>query len=597
MNSLEGPVGMRKKSLLFILLGILTVGVAVFFLVQVVQSDSPTKFLEQAKKAFESDNYEESIDLFTKILEEDPSHTEARVGLANAYMALSKYDKAIKVLNDGIELKPKEPQFYYYLSVVHEGMNDLPQVIQSLENGIKATDNTSLKKLMEQLESNIHIKGRKYVQQNYDRDLLLEWEKNDGSIIPVHAEWKLENKDFGSLHKGTDTKIIFHAEKLGTVIVSATIGSITKEAKIHIEEQVVEDMMFDPEEMQALSIGQEVKLSVTGVDAGGNVMDILPEWNSSEENIVKLSTSEGIENSGKTITEGVSTISVMYQDLEKTMDVIVEGNNKFIQTEVQGEGTVSSTPNNMSYPRGTEVTLEATPSAGYEFVGWEGDVTETANPLNLTIESSISVVAVFEPIEHTLNLSISGEGNIIRDTLDSQFKDEESITLFAQPYSGWEFSHWEGSVNESTARIEVLMDQNKDIRAVFEKIGSSDNDISSSDDNSSNNSTVDDASSTNSAPKSESNNFSSTQNRSNSIHHEEKDTSSKSVDTPTEKDKTKEGPQQETKPEKKTDPKPEGNEQGNKQTPPKTDDNSEEPKDGKEPIIEPEEAQPDKSEG
>lgn len=146
---------MRKKSILFILLGILIVGGAVFFAVQIVQSDSATKDIKIAKEALENEEFEKSITLFKKILKKDPPHTEARAGLANAYMGLSQFKQTIETLDEGIELKPKEPQFYYFLSVAYEGIIDLPHVIQTLEEGINATDNIALKEQMEQLKSNV----------------------------------------------------------------------------------------------------------------------------------------------------------------------------------------------------------------------------------------------------------------------------------------------------------------------------------------------------------------------------------------------------------------------------------------------------------
>ncbi|WP_068675299.1 tetratricopeptide repeat protein [Oceanobacillus sp. Castelsardo] len=463
----------RKKSILLILISALTIGVAAFFAIQVVQSDSPTKYLATAKEALDKEEYEKSLELFKKVLEEDASHTEARTGLASAYMGLKQYDKAVGTLDEGIEIKPKEPQFYYFLSLAHEGLNDLPQVIQTLEDGIEATNNEALTELIDQLDSNITIAPeRHYIQKGHSRNIVMEWEKSDGSILPVEAEWDLENEDYGSIEDVSKTVMTFHAEELGTVAISAKVGPFTKKDELHIEEQVVDKMTFTPEEIDPLSINQELELTVTGVDADGKEMELNPEWSSSDEEIIELSAKDGIAVTAKAMDEGVTSLTVTYQDLEKELDFIVEGKNKFVKTEVQGEGTISVFPNETSYPVGTDITLEAKPKAGYEFVRWEGDVTGTQNPLNMTLESSISVVAVFEPVDQaTLNLSISGEGNIIRDTLDSHFKQGTSIALYAQPKSGWVFSHWEGSENGNMARIQVLMDGDKDIRAVFEKNG------------------------------------------------------------------------------------------------------------------------------
>jgi hypothetical protein len=68
-----------------------------------------------------------------------------------------------------------------------------------------------------------------------------------------------------------------------------------------------------------------------------------------------------------------------------------------------GTGNVTSVPAGINcgttcahdYDFGTVVTLTATPAAGWNFFGWEGDETSTANPLVITIDGAKSVTAVF----------------------------------------------------------------------------------------------------------------------------------------------------------------------------------------------------------
>jgi len=565
----------RNKLIKILLLSILTIGIVIFFTTQVGQSDEPTASLEAAKKALDQEEYEKSIQLFHKILKEDESLTSARVGLAKAYIELQRFDKAIATLKKGIEIEPKEAQFYYFLSVAHEGLNELPQVIQTLEDGMKATDNTTLQKVIDQLESNINIAAdRHYVQKGHSRNIVLEWEKTDGSILPVEAEWNLENEDQGSLEKESETAMTFQAKELGTVELSASVGSITKKAELHIEEQVVEEMTFTPEDIDSLSLHQELELTVAGFDADGEEMDINPEWSSSDEEIITLSSKEGKEVTAKaSMNEGATTITVNYQDLEEELDFFVDGNNKFVKAEVQGEGTVSISPDKTGYPAGTNITIEATPKAGYKFARWEGAITETTNPLEITLETSISVVAIFEPADQTLNLSISGEGDIIRDTLDNQFAHGETITLFAKPKAGWEFSHWEGSVNHNAERITIVMDSNKDIRAVYKRINNSTSSSNSSDTGNSSNTGK-------SNPNTETNKKDKSSNHNSSNHTNppsepvEKDNNpkpeNKEENKAVEKEKPKEQPKEEPKPEEKPEPEPEPNEENKEESDPPT---------------------------
>ncbi|MCB2378018.1 GDSL-type esterase/lipase family protein [Hymenobacter sp. BT635] len=60
-----------------------------------------------------------------------------------------------------------------------------------------------------------------------------------------------------------------------------------------------------------------------------------------------------------------------------------------------GSGTVARSPELTSYPSGGNVTLTATPAAGYLFLGWSGDAGGTANPLTITMNSAKSITANF----------------------------------------------------------------------------------------------------------------------------------------------------------------------------------------------------------
>jgi hypothetical protein len=55
-------------------------------------------------------------------------------------------------------------------------------------------------------------------------------------------------------------------------------------------------------------------------------------------------------------------------------------------------GTVSG---GGTYPNGQTATVSATPTGVYRFVGWSGDVTGTANPLNVLMSGNRNVIALF----------------------------------------------------------------------------------------------------------------------------------------------------------------------------------------------------------
>ncbi|MBW8688367.1 glycoside hydrolase family 9 protein [Chitinophaga rhizophila] len=66
-----------------------------------------------------------------------------------------------------------------------------------------------------------------------------------------------------------------------------------------------------------------------------------------------------------------------------------------ITTAVSGTGSVSLSPAGGTYTEGTVVSATATPGNGYRFSNWSGSITDTLNPVNVTVNSNLSLTANF----------------------------------------------------------------------------------------------------------------------------------------------------------------------------------------------------------
>jgi hypothetical protein len=62
-----------------------------------------------------------------------------------------------------------------------------------------------------------------------------------------------------------------------------------------------------------------------------------------------------------------------------------------LTVNIVGQGTV--TPMGGTYLSGTEVSLEATPDSSWAFTGWTGDISGTANPIQVTMNVNKVVTA------------------------------------------------------------------------------------------------------------------------------------------------------------------------------------------------------------
>jgi hypothetical protein len=68
-------------------------------------------------------------------------------------------------------------------------------------------------------------------------------------------------------------------------------------------------------------------------------------------------------------------------------------------------GEITLTPNQEDYLAGSMVELSAIPDAGYEFVGWSGDVTNTENPISIKMDAHKEIMANFNLITTSIQAS------------------------------------------------------------------------------------------------------------------------------------------------------------------------------------------------
>jgi len=78
-------------------------------------------------------------------------------------------------------------------------------------------------------------------------------------------------------------------------------------------------------------------------------------------------------------------------------------------------GTIFYAPVQSYYEEGTEVTLQATPSTGYFFQSWSGDVTSNAAEYTFSMENNVVVEAIFLPDATTMDAGLYGYATVQDD--------------------------------------------------------------------------------------------------------------------------------------------------------------------------------------
>jgi hypothetical protein len=69
-----------------------------------------------------------------------------------------------------------------------------------------------------------------------------------------------------------------------------------------------------------------------------------------------------------------------------------------LSVQIDGQGSVDIDPEKNAYESGEEVELTATPTPGWRFTGWQGDLSGNSNPATLVMDSDKSVTARFQSV-------------------------------------------------------------------------------------------------------------------------------------------------------------------------------------------------------
>ena len=119
------------------------------------------------------------------------------------------------------------------------------------------------------------------------------------------------------------------------------------------------------------------------------------------------------------------------------------------------------------YKESVTATFIATPNYGYRFLNWTyGGETSTNNPLELIVESDLTITANFEPIQYTISAPTNDE-NKGTVTGAGTYSYGTEVTLTATPKAGYKLLYWSDRSTENPRTI--TMTKNEALSAYFVK--------------------------------------------------------------------------------------------------------------------------------
>ncbi|MFN2170923.1 MAG: InlB B-repeat-containing protein [Candidatus Promineifilaceae bacterium] len=212
-------------------------------------------------------------------------------------------------------------------------------------------------------------------------------------------------------------------------------------------------------------------------DGGGTVTQVpdKPSYGCSEEvtlTAVPVNAGYAFSSWGGNAT-GTDNPLIVTMDEDKTITAT------FIETGVEtytltvntsGNGSVTKSLDQETYPAGTIVTLTAEPDEGWQFDSWSGNLTGNTNPTTITMDANKTVTATFSEIPpgtYTLTVTTEGNGTVIKSPNQASYTAGTVVTLTPVPNTDWVFTGWSGDATGTTTPLQVTMNSNMSIKATF----------------------------------------------------------------------------------------------------------------------------------
>ena len=204
------------------------------------------------------------------------------------------------------------------------------------------------------------------------------------------------------------------------------------------------------------------------------VSGVLPEGLSLNEDTGEIS--------GTPAGEGTEVFTVMAvndlgEDIKEFSITIAKAPETEYAVTVRDDGHGTGSADPASATAGTEITLTATPNAGYHFKEWQvmsGDVTVRDDKFTMPSDN-VEIKAIFEedapptPTEYTVTVKTDGNGTASASHAKAVVGTE--ITLTATPNAGYHFKEWQVMSGDVTVKNDkfTMPSGNVEIKAIFEE--------------------------------------------------------------------------------------------------------------------------------
>ncbi len=141
-----------------------------------------------------------------------------------------------------------------------------------------------------------------------------------------------------------------------------------------------------------------------------------------------------------------------------------------LSATTSGSGSVTFNPAGGVYPADTQVQVTAAPASGWQFDGWSGNLSGSANPATVAMNANKNVTANFSEAtveEFTLSAMVTGSGSVTLNPAGGTYLAGTQVQLTADAASGWQLDSWGGDLSGNSVTQTLTMNSNKSVTASF----------------------------------------------------------------------------------------------------------------------------------
>lgn len=366
---------------------------------------------------------------FVTVKASQDSKLRKEIEIGNKYLSEGRYEEAILAFEKIIEVDPKNVEARVGLAKAYVGIKQYGKAEKVLTDGIKLT-------------------AKKPLLYTTLADVYLEQNKIDEAIATLDEGYS-KTKDR---------------------TIKDKLDSISKELEVIVD-------------TNPLQVKNKTNAKLIRKDSTGAETLVTAKWSVKDSDIGEIKESENKQAVYTGLSGGQDVIIAKAGSIEKTQAIEVK-ESIVTSIEIVSQSTTGTVGDSVEFKAivkdqlGNEMNVEPTWAIEGDFATMAssqglvnkfdyvkdgtGKITASVGDVKSTVDVTV------EKKKFTIVTVVSGKGTVTKDPKKDTYVDGEEINLQAVPNEGWQFKSWAGDVSGSKNPIKIVMNSNKNIKAIFE---------------------------------------------------------------------------------------------------------------------------------